>query len=225
MNDISILYYTCNQISDLFANNVRDHLLNSSQTYNGGTPIISISHKPLEFGKNICVGELEPSPYHIYKQILIGAKAAKTKYVGMAEDDSLYLAEHFEHRPPDDSFSYNVNRWNLNRDSYFYRERCGMCMCIAPRDLIIRVLEDRFAKYPTILPRAELRGFGEPGRYEKFLGLPPVNLERFRTKYPTITFNHRPSTGGVRKMLATDKIEKELPYWGNAKDLWERIHG
>ena len=221
MNDISLLYYTSNQISDFFANNVRNHLLESS---GGNYPIISISQIPVNFGKNVYVPGLIPSIYNIYKQILIGAKEAKTKYVACCEDDCLYVPEYFEYQPPDDTFAYNTNNWNCDEEFFFFRERNNMCMCIAPRELLIDTLTKRFEKYPNILPKSELKGFGEPGRYEPILGLPRVKRESFKTEPCTITFNHRPSMGGIRKVLDRHPRKESLPYWGNAKELRSRIY-
>jgi hypothetical protein len=223
VNDITLLYYTSNQISDFFANNVRKHLMESS---NWQYPVISISQRPIDFGKNIYVKGLVPSIYNIYKQILIGAKEATTKYIACCEDDCLYVPGYFEYQPSDDeTFAYNTNNWNCDEEFFFFRERNNMCMCIAPRELIIDTLEKRFEKYPVILPREKLQGFGEPGRYEHtVLGLPRVKRESFQTEPCTITFNHRPSMGGMRKVLERHKRADSLPYWGNAKELRSRIY-
>jgi hypothetical protein len=48
-------------------------------------------------------------------------------------------------------------------------------------------------------------------------------METFQTKIPTLVFNHRPSVGGVRRLLRKDTVKRELPQWGKAKDLWERM--
>lgn len=226
MNDLTLLYYTSNRISDYFADKVRYHLWRHASKKK--IPIVSISHKPLDFGENICVGDIGISPWNIYHQILLGAKAAKTKYVACTEDDSLYTWEHFSYRPPDDTFGYNLNRWNVQPTIYFRRKnRPGMCMCIANRDLLVEVLETRFKKYPAdpYQKIKDLMYFGEPGRYEEELGLPVSKREHFMTELPALTFNHRPSLGGVRKLLKSDIVLEELPYWGKAVDLWKRIHG
>lgn len=215
MSDITILFYTANLISEHFASKVRENLLESCD----GIPIISISHKPINFGENICVSGMEVSEYSVYKQILIGAKEAKTKFVACCEDDALYVPEHFDHKPPDDTFHYNVNRWNISRDFYYYRQRRLMSMCIASTQLMIDTLETRFAKYSESCPH-----FGEPGRFEHKLGLPPVKIDSFKTIIPTLTFEHRPSLGGKRKLRPNDLIAKELLYWGLAKELWDRIY-
>ena len=220
IDDLTFLYYTANLVEERFAENIRIHLV----TF--GVPIISISQKPMDFGDNICVGDIGVSIYNIYKQILIGAKEAKTKFVACCEDDALYNWEHFRHRPPgEDTFSYNNNRWNVNKDLFFHRNRVNMSMCIAPTELMISTLEKRFEKYPTPLIRekGELIGFGEPGRSERKLGLPIVKMEVFNTVIPTLVFNHRPSVGGVRKIIHKDEIKKGLRYWGEAEKLWETM--
>jgi hypothetical protein len=226
ISDITIIYYTANLISDFFANNVRTHL---RETVNG-IPIVSVSHRPIDFGENICMSDLKPSIYNIYKQILEGAKKVTTKYVACCEDDTLYVPEHFQFVPPEsDTFYYNGNRWNLKRDMFFFRQRRhptsgGMCMCVASTEIMIKTLEARFAKYPE-QPVSQI-GFGEPGRYDHTIGLERPKSARFDTPTPTLTFVHRPSQGGVRRVFyKVDTIEPEIPYWGNAWELWLKFHG
>ena len=109
MNNLTILYYTANCIKPEFFENTKKALLEAA----GDIPIISISFKPMDLGTNICVGDLGQSDFNIYRQVLIGAKAATTKYVAMAEDDTLYHKSHFAYRSQDDSFAYNMNKWSL----------------------------------------------------------------------------------------------------------------
>ncbi len=220
MPDLTVLYYTANLVEEPFATNIRRNLL----ALCNNIPIISISHKPMDFGQNICVAGFEYSIYNIYRQILIGAEAAKTKYVLCAEDDALYNTEHFNYRPSEDTFAYNVNRWMVHGDIFFHRNRINMSMGIAPTELMVDTLTKRFAKFPQLLPREQLAGFGEPGRFENKLGLPTVKMETFVTQTPTLVFNHRPSVGGVRKLLTRDVVKDELPYWGKASEIWEKMY-
>jgi hypothetical protein len=100
-------------------------------------------------------------------------------------------------------------------------------MCIAPTELMIKTLETRFKKYPSTMTPEEMGaigGFGEPGRLELKTGLPYVKLEVFTKTLPTLTFNHRPSMGGVRKATNKERVETELPFWGKASDLWNRMY-
>ena len=214
-----MLYYTANRISDFFGGNIRDHLKSFK------LPIVSVSQKPMKFGENICVGKMEYCPYSIYTQILTGAKQVKTKYVVCCEDDSMYNEEHFSMEPPEDTFFYNVNRWNVNPKFYFYRRRAGMCMCVVATKLLVETLERRFEKYPDPIPRyPKVLNFGEPGRCEKALGLPKVKMRWIKTEMPTLTFNHRPSLGGKRRLLKSDILVESLEPWGTAKDLWAKYH-
>lgn len=225
MNDITILYYTANLIPEYFASYVRYDL---SQNSGKGLPIVSVSHKSIDFGGNICCSGQDaiPSIYNIYKQIMIGAKAARTKYVACCEDDCLYVPEHFEFIPPDDTFCYNTNHLGVDPNvGFILRHRMNMCMCISPTDLMIETLELRFEKYPEILPREKLKGFSEPGRHEEYLGLPKVKRAGFQTKIPCLTWNHRPSQGGIRKVLKNHQTFETNEFWGNGKQLWRKVHG
>jgi len=180
----------------------------------------------MDLGKNICIGEVQPSVWYIYKQVLIGAKEAKTKYVACAEDDTLYHISHFKVRPPDDTFIYNEGHFDLYKENFIYRNKRNMSTCIAPTKLMVDTLTKRFEKYPNFLDsrKGETRGFAEPGRFEKMLGLPPVKIDGFTSEVPPVVFWHRPSMGGVRKFKDSDILTTEHPYWGNARALWDKFY-
>ena len=222
MDDLTIIYYTANRIDDTFADKVRQHLLGVV----GDTPIISVSFKPIDFGVNVVFGDPRPSAYNVYKQVLVGARIATTRYIACAEDDTLYTPEHFLFRPPDDTFAYNDSHHDLYKDVFIYRRRCNMATCIAPTKLMLDTLELRFKKYPYFMDsyKGETHGFSEPGRHEHELGLPPVKMMAFQTDHAPVVFWHRPSLGGVRKILDYDELNGELPYWGNALDLWNAYY-
>lgn len=218
--DLTILHYTSNALPEAFAEKVRLSLL---ECIGDKYPIISISQKPMNFGKNICVGDIGRSVHNIYKQALIGAKEATTKYVACSEDDCLYIPEHFDYR--DDTFSYNVNIWKVHDASiYFTSGRPIFASCIAPTELMVNTLEERFKKYPKE-GMAKPYDFGEPGGYEWRLGLPKVEFRMFRTDIAILQFNHRYSKHGRRRITSECTSTIELPYWGKAKDVWERVHG
>lgn len=222
---ITCLYYTANRINDRMAVPVREHLASH------GLPIVSISHRPLKFGFNICVGNIPISPYSLYYQILLGARVADTYYVACCEDDTLYSDTHFMLRPPDNTFWYDTLRYWLDSPSrgaqrgaqFRFRDRAMMCTCIAPRLLLIEALQRRFAKYPECPPgRWAWSHFGEPGRVEPMLGLEPYNMARPKSHDGLVTINHRDSLGGKRKPMPNDIVTEEHPYWGKAQDMWEQ---
>jgi len=224
-NDLTILFYTANKISDYFMSNVISQLKKAV----GDTPIISISHKPMDLGENICV-QMERSIYSIYKQILIGAKAAKTKYIATAEDDVLYPADHFQYRPEDGVLAYDLNKWSIltwhKPPIYSKREnRRTMTSLIADREALIATLEERYTKYPlkSLVPQNLLDLYwGEPGRFENHLGITPINTEKFECEVPSVVFSTPESLGfevlGARKAHGPIRAE-EVPYWGKASDV------
>lgn len=221
-DDLTIVYYTANQIDDAAAERIRGDLFKKAN----GLRIISISHKPIDFGENVCVGEIGVSLYNLFKQVLIGARMVTTKFMACAEDDYLYGPSRFEFIPPrDDTFYYDTNRWGLNQDGrFFWRMRTIFGMCIAPTQAMIDTLEARYAMY-TSPDTSKLKYFGEPGKYEGALGIPLVKMERIRLDTPTVTFNHRLSMGKRRMVRVTDTVQRELPIWGDGKTLWEEYMG
>lgn len=222
MNDLTIIYYTANLISKFFEDNIVSHL----KGVVGDTKIISVSWKPMDLGENILFEGIRPSVYYIYKQILVGAERATTKYVACAEDDTVYSKSHFEFRPPDDTFAYNEGHWEIYKNYFIYRGKRNMSTCIANRKLLVDTLRKRFEKYPNFLDskKGETGGFSEPGRHEHVLGLPPVKMMGFSSEIPPVVFWHRPSMGGIRKLKPHDKLSADLPYWGNARQLWDKFY-
>jgi len=227
--DLTVIYYTANTNSDFFMENTKKALLNSI----GDTPIISVSFKPIDLGenhKNICIGEQPKSNYMIYKQVLIGAKEASTKYVAMAEDDMLYHPSHFTHRPStDDVFAYNINKWSIftwvTPPVLSYRVRKLMNSLITTKEALVKTLTQRYEKYPDIqkVPKSILRYYlGEPGRFENHLGIEPLTTEEFSSKGSSIMFSTSEALGyekfGKRK-AHTDIKTNNVPHWGDAEKI------
>ena len=228
--DLTLLHYTSNHLDHVnprFAQIVRDQIVKSAN----GLPIISISHEPMDFGENICIGERPRSHLGIYKSILIGAKAAKTDYVACCEDDVLHHESQWQtHRPSLTRFSYNMSRWGLNcwvdPPWFGYRARPVLNQMLCPRELLIETFEERFAKYPDP-DTTPLRFFAEPGRYERQLGVTVREFDCFASPVPAVVYSHQAAFGfesvGERKSIG-EFPRKELPYWGSAKkilNLWK----
>lgn len=227
-NDLTLLYYTSNTIQDNCANNVRSHLL---KVTGGKIPIVSVSQKPIDFGKNICVGEIGKSYYNCYRQIYIGAQAVKTKYIACCEDDTLYCTEHFTHRPSSsDVFAFNLSRWYCQVKVFWKKggksKDHGMDVCVAPTEPLVKNLEARFKMYPNPVPLdpTSQEPWQEPGRFDTKFGIPNAKIEFFKTKVPTIVFNYKGSLGGKKGTWADPQIlVKSLPDWGNARNLWGKF--
>lgn len=199
----------------------------------GDAPIICVSFKPTIIGKNctnICIGEQKRSNYMLYKQVLMGTREAKTKYVAMAEDDMLYSPEHFAHRPPDDyTFSYDINKWSifswLKPPIVSYRVRKLMNSLITTKSALLKTLEERYAKYPVleqIPPNFFKMYWGEPGRFENHLGITPVKTEEYMSDVPNIMFSTSEALGyldlGTRKAHSEIRANRVDP-WGSAEEI------
>ncbi len=236
MNDITILYYTSNTIPSHFAESVRARLLESSQFHYPHIPIVSISQKPMDFGENVCVDEIGKSTLNLYRQVLIGARFARTPYVALCEDDCLYLPTHFYcHRPALDTFAYNQNKWTVfawdRPDKAILSNklhRCVLNQCIAPRLQLISALEERFAlREAGGLPDEQVRmHFAEPGRYEKWMGVSIQKMEEFSSPQPSIVFCHLHAMDylGKRKRHGDIRVESCEP-WGTAVEIIEKYIG
>ena len=227
---MTVVYYTANQLKPQFHDKTKELLLEAI----GDLPLISVSQAPMDFGENIFVGQLRHHPYNIYRQLLIGAMAAKTKYIACAEDDVLYPKEHFtEARPEPGVFLYDLNRWGIHTWTVpVYSHRPGReCLhsMICERDTLMAALEERFHKYPTIehVPpypnHPDMPWFPEPGRMEKALGVTIQRKDSWKCSAPSVVFTHPESTGfrlvhGKRKAHGKQQVEVLKP-WGRAENI------
>jgi hypothetical protein len=218
--DLSVVFYTANVTPEGFMRQVQFQLLKAASN----TPIISVSHKPLNFGKNIVV-DLPRHHLSIYRQALIGAKAATTKYIALCEDDVLYSPEHFKHRPQPGKFAYNLAYWNIytwTKPALFsWKGRRNLGQLICERELFIQAMEERFAQWPDD-SKIDLGLWAEPSKYERQLGVTIQEAEEFWTSPPNIVFSHETALAfnnlGTRKKLGELRAT-ELPDWGNAETI------
>lgn len=221
--DLTIIMLTANRVPKKWAAYHKEKLIGAA----GSSPIITISRKPLDWGINL----LDTEPYtisNIYFQLLRGAKEATTDYIAVAEDDTLYPREHFEYRPPSDTFAYNMNRFGLfswGKPTYFWKDRISNSTLIAPRKLTIDALEERFKKYPNGTPG----GFtGELGRanIEDKLGVKRRKSIWFSTEISVVRIDHEL---GIDRLSRTHRKGMgilrayDIPYWGKAEDLVKKF--
>jgi hypothetical protein len=246
-NETTILYYTANYLDDknpYFLENCRKQLL----TAIGDRPMVIVSQKPTLFGNNsvnVNLGDIGRSHFNVYWQILQGCKAAKTKWVALAEDDILYSKEHFNFfyfvKPEfikDDYFLYDMNRVSIftwTRPPMFsYRfKRTVVNQLIAKRQMLIDAMEERFKRLEELRKTTEerriLKYWGDPGRYEGLLGVTIRPVYEYNSWVPSIVFSHDLAYGyefnqGKKKRLG-DLRMTALADWGSASDilkLWKK---
>jgi hypothetical protein len=209
MYDRTVIYYTSNKEDESFEAKIRAKLLESI----GDLPLVSVSQKPLDFGTNICVGEVGYTYLNLFRQLLLGCEKATTPYIVTAESDCLYPKEYFELKPPrlDGIYMYD-NVWLLKYFKHlFYRKKFCTGIMMAGREHFIGIL------------KKVLEGQAEWGNYvEPFLVFSVHdhgNWEYIHGENPAITMK----TGhGMRSnvgyMLEVEPLER-LNYWGSAMDL------
>ena len=167
----TIIYYTDNNLPEPLFTKCQQYLEKAAD----GKPIVSVSHKPISLGENICIGEQKSCWLLLYKQVLLGVQRATTPYVAMAEHDCFYTKEHFNWIPPDDTtFYYNENVWfaewggNLPELNGMYskwpHQRLALSQLICNRDLLEQCLTERIGlldKDPAMIRKIVFAG--EPG--------------------------------------------------------------
>jgi hypothetical protein len=186
--NLTVIYYTSNRENQEFEKKIRQELLKVI----GDIPLISVSQKPLDFGENICVGDIGVSDQNAHRQFQIGAKAAKTKYVCSAEADFLYPREYFEFEPTGDSVYRNENDWVI----FCYK----------------KWINYRYNKKPFIIgtqicKREDIVKYG-------FRENVPFTI--FKTEIACISF--KTGNSMTNKNRVGERI-LELPYWGDARVL------
>lgn len=167
----TIIHLTDNTINDDIYNVVKRNQLEVL----GDNKLICVSQKPvLEFGKNICIGEIGRSWMSLYKAMIAGLEAAETEYICIAEHDCLYTDEHFNFIPPDkDVFYYNENHWlvqwggnhpELNGMYSYWRKRHALSQLTCYRDLLLKSTREVINLLELGLKVEKgLRWYGEPG--------------------------------------------------------------
>lgn len=246
MIDLSIIYYTSNYLDEhnpYFLLNTRKQLIKVAEDL----PLVIISQKQTTFHYWGKAGQINKwmdqltgrSHLNIYRQILEGCKLAKTKYVAMAEDDILYSWEHFHSDEIQkhfdshgDVFLYDMNKVSLftwtNPPIFSFRSnRKVVNSLIAPREMLIEALEERFARVEVLKASGWseekiIKHWGDPGRYEDILGVTVRPSVEFYSHSPSIVFSHPEAFGflnqGTRKRHGDIKIV-ELADWGRAEDV------
>ena len=200
----TIIYYTSNQEEESFENKIKENILKQTKL-----PIISVSRKPIDLGKNICVGEQPVSYLNSWKQLLIGLKEAKTEFCIAAEADVLYPPEYFTFIPPtkDDVYRYtNVFVCFVGKNGLWrkpWSEGAQMC----GREHWIKRLE--YALSLNINDKKRVMKIFKPSAENSWTGENPV-----------VTFKTRQGIN-YKTGFYSGRV-KEVPYWGTTKEIYKK---
>ena len=205
----TIIYYTANMEDEKFEKKIRDNIKKQV----GDMPIISVSRKPIDFGKNICVGETPVCYFNSFRQLLIGLQEAKTEFCIATESDCLYPPEYFTFTPPEKDRAYrytNVYAHFSGRPSFWkkkYTEAAQMCGREYWIENIKRVIGHNYMWDDISNARTPLI-FDTEDKYS-WMGENPVLY--FKTRRG-IGFK----TGFIRGAVP------EIPYWGTYESVYNK---
>jgi len=198
----TVIYYTSNREDETFVSKIVKKLCENC----GEIPIISVSQKPINLGRNICVGDIGVSDGNAFKQILIGCERATTPFVTFAEADTLYPPEYFQYQPKElkrywfeDVYIWYPHSREL-QDSFFLKGRSD-CGHMAGRELVIKLLKE-----------GKDRGMKYKGKYRP---------EKVQLENPII--NIKTGDGMRPKTQTALNPVSSLPYWGKARDLRKEL--
>ena len=214
----------------------------------GGLPIVSVSQKPIDLGRNVCVGEIGRNWISLYQQLLKGAEAAED-WIVVCEHDCLYTYEHLSYRPDDAGvFWYNHNCWlvqwggnhpELNGMYSYWPRRLALSQLICHKDLLIQSVTERL----EILEKGgrmdrQFLGCGEPGvvserALEKArkaaVSGKPIQLQRYLKdylqRYEHKTFGTTNPNLDIRHSTNFTGPKRgkmrtyTMPYWGKFEDV------
>lgn len=185
-----ILYYTDGRLGEPLLGIVQERLLKI------GLPIICVSlNSPVNFGTNY-VYHGEYGYETMFRQILLGLRASKAKYIFMCEHDVLYHPSHFDFTPPkDDVYYYNSNAFKYKlKGGIVVKYDCRwLSQLCANRELLIQHYEKKL----KIIEQAKERKFYgyEPGTGHS-RNVDSYGFEYFTSEYPNIDVRHGKNLSG-----------------------------
>lgn len=225
-----IIYYTDNLIEDPIRSVVQENIQRS------GLPIVSVSLKPIDFGKpNIVMTGWERGYKTMVGQIYTALEASDADYVFFCEHDVLYPPSHFDFTPErDDIFYYNKNvwRWEISSDKAIRYNRMLPLSCLCTnRELALenyRIRIDAIEKAdPSEFQSAEparARKWGyEPGtKKKKRGGITDDDFDTWESKDPVIDIRHEGTFSPPKVTLESFRHPpvnwqeipvSDVPYW------------
>lgn len=222
MTDLTAIYYTAHLEHPPTEQAIREKHLESA----GDVPIISVSQQPLDFGTNICVGNVGVSDLNAFRQCQLGVQQAKTKYVCPIEADFLYPPAYFQFEPPRDDTLYLMNPiyvlWCQKRHvRRFFKKAVGSegaavgsegAMVVA-RDYLLKVFDAMLEGCPQWAPDgAHFHHMLHTGRWGKAqIDTPIVTLKTDRNM-------------GRKTPICPQSQTLEIPYWGTVQEMFDRYH-
>jgi hypothetical protein len=210
----TVIYYTSNREEESFEKVIREKLLEVI----GDLPLISVSQKPIDFGDNICVGDVGISNQNAHRQLQIGATMAKTPFIHAAEADCLYPPEYFKFIPPVLDRAYRTPIYLLNLyKGIFKKKLASESATVVGRDYLIKMIDRSLARFKKGVWNNKLEhGSNVPVTFRR------QNYEIFKIKNPIVNIKTK---FGMHQVHGTVGKADFLPYWGTPQNVRRLFHG
>jgi len=232
---IGAIYYSDNRLDKKILNICQEQIRKVFDE----NKIVSVTLKPMNFGKNIVLKDRLRSYPTMAEQILMALEASTADYVFFLEHDLLYGSSHFDFTPErDDIYYYNVNnwRWWYGYDKAIsYDELTSLSSLCCNRELAIKHYKHRLEliekwgldKIRSREPRWA-RKFGyEPGtKKRRNGGVSDEDHIKRKSEYPNVDIRHRGTFSAPKITLESFKHKptnfrevdiSEIPGWNLRK--------
>lgn len=218
----TIIYYSSNHEKPEFEQRVCDNLVQVS----GGLPIISVTQKPINLGRNICVGDVGASGYNMFRQVQMALREATTRFVISAEADCLYPPDYFTFIPDRDDICYrNKNLYVMpqHRSFFFKKEEGASHAQIVNREFYLKSLDWLFNVKPSPQWSIEEKNFPKERSHQKQEDVFwRDKIIFYETVNPIVQIK---TSQSMRNYTNSDRIaRKELPYWGKGRDFRKKYY-
>lgn len=227
-----LVYYTDNSGDTFLMETCRKQILRCMDVHKiPERHLVSISHKPLNFGRNIVV-DLERAVLSIFKQVTKGLEESTADIIFLLEHDLLYHPSHFDFVPEKrEHFYYDRNRWSLCDETgkaVFYHTNVPSMLC-GYRELLL----DHYRRATSFV---EKNGWRSRYGYSPPKGLPKEQrVGRYKTyfaKSPCIDI--RRDDAWTRKRMDKSQFRSErgrrgwteadsIPAWGKTQGRFDEF--
>jgi hypothetical protein len=213
----TVVYITSNRENSTFEEHIKTELLSAI----GNLPLISVSQKPIDFGHNLCIGDVGVSDQNAWRQAQLGAIAAETKFVCFAESDCLYPADYFSFEPPIDCALCAIPLYVLfaqrgKSKVYALKPKGSELAAIYPRQLFIDAIDLMLKGFDT-WGCNEVRNKAFPYIFNL------IPRQFFTVRQPIVSIKtdqnmHR------KTVFKRDSCTRDLPFRGPADQLLRRLN-
>jgi len=220
---ITIFYCSSNREYPEFEQRVVDNIIKNK----GDLDVISVTQRPMIFGKNICVGDnVGVSGKNFFKQTLIALQNIKTPFALSCEADTFYGPDYFKFVPERlDKCYRNDNLMVMGQHrKYFFKKPGGATHAqIVGTEFYRKTLEELFKGDEDWDYKEEQKNFPKEKFHAKREDV--FNKEDilfYETEIPVVQIKTSQSmrnyTSSIREPIY------DIPYWGSGKDFRAKFY-